>query len=35
MPDLSKLRNMMEETLAQMTDAQQKFRNFVNILNKR
>ncbi|CAL7946506.1 unnamed protein product [Xylocopa violacea] len=35
MPDLSKLRIMMEETLAQMTDAQQKFRNFVNILNKR
>ncbi|XP_031839183.1 uncharacterized protein LOC116429876 isoform X1 [Nomia melanderi] len=35
MPDLSKLRNMMEETLAQMADAQQKIRNFVNILNKR
>ncbi|XP_043257184.1 uncharacterized protein LOC122400047 [Colletes gigas] len=34
MPDLSKLRNMMEETLAQM-DAQTKIRNFVNILNKR
>ncbi|XP_076177395.1 uncharacterized protein LOC143151837 isoform X2 [Ptiloglossa arizonensis] len=34
MPDLSKLRNMMEETLAQM-DAQLKIRNFVNILNKR
>lgn len=35
MPDLSKLRNMMEETLAQMADVQQKIRNFVNILNKR
>ncbi|XP_076280239.1 uncharacterized protein LOC143209017 [Lasioglossum baleicum] len=35
MPDLSKLRNMMEETLAQMKDAQPLIRNFVNILNKR
>ncbi|KZC12882.1 Mitotic checkpoint serine/threonine-protein kinase BUB1 [Dufourea novaeangliae] len=35
MPDLSKLRNMMEESLAQMPDVQQKIRNFVNILNKR
>ncbi|XP_054006125.1 uncharacterized protein LOC128891020 [Hylaeus anthracinus] len=34
MPDLSSLRNMMEETLAQM-DAQTRIRNFVNILNKR
>ncbi|XP_018374044.1 PREDICTED: uncharacterized protein LOC108768192 isoform X2 [Trachymyrmex cornetzi] len=35
MPDLAKLRNMMEETLAQMPEAQAKFRTFVNILNKR
>ena len=35
MPDLSKLRNMMEETLAQMTDGQLRIRNFANILNKR
>ncbi|XP_017888185.1 uncharacterized protein LOC108629820 isoform X2 [Ceratina calcarata] len=35
MPDLSKLRNMMEETLAQISDVQQKFRYFDNILNKR
>lgn len=35
MPDLAKLRNMMEETLAQMPEAQAKFRHFVNILNKR
>ncbi|XP_012151742.1 uncharacterized protein LOC100880623 isoform X2 [Megachile rotundata] len=34
-PDLSKLRNVMEEALGQMTDTHQKFRNFVNILNKR
>ncbi|XP_077258872.1 uncharacterized protein LOC143895515 [Temnothorax americanus] len=35
MPDLAKLRNMMEETLAQMPEVQTKFRTFVNILNKR
>lgn len=35
MPDLAKLRNIMEETLAQMPEAQTKFRTFVNILNKR
>ncbi|XP_011640900.1 uncharacterized protein LOC105429548, partial [Pogonomyrmex barbatus] len=35
MPDLAKLRNMMEETLAQMPEVQAKFRTFVNILNKR
>ncbi|GAB1864553.1 Mitotic checkpoint serine/threonine-protein kinase BUB1 [Camponotus japonicus] len=35
MPDLAKLRNMMEETLAQMSEAQAKFRTFVNILNRR
>ncbi|XP_011057313.1 PREDICTED: uncharacterized protein LOC105147766 isoform X2 [Acromyrmex echinatior] len=35
MPDLAKLRNMMEDTLAQMPEQQTKFRTFVNILNKR
>ncbi|XP_032685790.1 uncharacterized protein LOC116850978 [Odontomachus brunneus] len=35
MPDLARLRNMMEETLAQMPEVQTKFRTFVNILNKR
>lgn len=35
MPNLAKLRNMMEETLAKMPEAQTKFRTFVNILNKR
>jgi len=35
MPDLAKLRNMMEEALAQMPEMQAKFRTFVNILNKR
>ncbi|XP_072752100.1 uncharacterized protein [Anoplolepis gracilipes] len=35
MPNLAKLRNMMEETLAQMSEAQARFRTFVNILNKR
>lgn len=35
MPDLAKLRNNMEETLARMPEAQTKFRTFVNILNKR
>lgn len=35
MPNLAKLRNMMEETLAQMSEVQTKFRSFVNILNKR
>lgn len=35
MPNLAKLRNMMEETLANMPEAQTKFRTFVNILNKR
>lgn len=35
MPDLTKLRNMMEETLAQMPEVQAKFRSFDNILNKR
>ncbi|KAL0113098.1 hypothetical protein PUN28_012366 [Cardiocondyla obscurior] len=35
MPDLAKLRNMLEETLAQMPETHSKLRNFVNILNKR
>ncbi|EZA52227.1 Mitotic checkpoint serine/threonine-protein kinase BUB1 [Ooceraea biroi] len=35
MPDLAKLRNTMEEALAQMPEVQTKFRMFVNILNKR
>lgn len=35
MPDLAKLRNMMEETLAQMSQVQTNFRTFDNILNKR
>lgn len=35
MPDLAKLRNMMEETLAIMPEVHAKFRTLVNILNKR
>lgn len=34
-PDLAKLRNIMEETLPQMPQVQAKFRSFDNILNKR
>lgn len=35
MPDLAKLRNVMEETLAKIPEVQAKFRSFVNVLNKR
>lgn len=35
MPDLAKLRNVMEEALGRMTEFQGNIRNFANVLNKR
>lgn len=35
LPDLAKLRNMMEEALAQISELQSKYRQFSNVLNCR
>lgn len=35
MPDLAKLRNMLEETLAQISELRSTIRSFSNVLNKR
>jgi hypothetical protein len=35
LPDLAKLRNLMEEGLAQMPELQTKYRQFSNVLNHR
>ena len=35
LPDLAKMRNMLEEALSQIPELQTKYRQFSNVLNRR